>query len=245
MPASTPPPAPRAPDLDTDPAFDPAAFLTEANLSLIATRREGLALQERAAHDTNTTPQEQIAACARVIAVPFLRMNKRARANVHFATFISAGRGFNRTLIAAKVRAASRLETLSKDESLPGPTRRLAAATSARARLVTLDLGEVSGNEPPEPTKPPTPPHTTRAGDGNTNASTNDHTDNTDSRDDTDIPDDFILPEKLLATCTTAAAAALENTEVDPTTAAALTSIRIPIGKLTRNFKDRPKGKSR
>ncbi len=234
MPASTPPVAPPVNDAnaDTDAAFDPAAFLTEANLSLIATRREALALQERAAHDTTTTPQEQIAACARVIAVPFLRMNKRARANVHFATFINAGRGFNRTLIAAKVRAASRLETLSKDESLAGPTRRLAAATSARARLVTLDLGEVSGNEPPEPTKPPTPPRTTRAGSGNTN-------------DDTDIPDDFILPEKLLATCTTAAAAALENTEIDPTTAAALTSIRIPIGKLTRNFKDRPKGKSR
>ena len=244
MPASTPPPAPPVTDANADTAFDPAAFLTQANLSLIATRREALALQERAAHDTTTTPQEQIAACARVIAVPFLRMNKRARANAHFATFISAGRGFNRILIAAKVRAAARLETLSKDESLPGPTRRLAAATSARARLVTLDLGEVSGNQPPEPTQPPTPPRTTRAGSGNTNASTNDHADDTDSPDDT-IPDDFILPEKLLATCTTAAAAALENTEVDPTTAAALTSIRIPIGKLTRNFKDRPKGKSR
>lgn len=244
MPASTPPTVP--PVTDTDPAFDPAAFLTEANLSLIATRREALALQERAAHDTTATPQEQIAACARVIAVPFLRMNKRARANAHFATFISAGRGFNRILIAAKVRAAARLETLSKDESLPGPTRRLAAATSARARLVTLDLGEVSGNEPPEPTKPPTPPRTTRAGAGNSNGdtTTTDATDTTDSPDDT-IPDDFILPEKLLATCTTAAAAALENTEIDPTTAAALTSIRIPIGKLTRNFKDRPKGKSR
>ena len=241
MPASTPPAAPPVTDLDTDAAFDPAAFLTAANLSLIATRREALALQERAASDTTTTPQEQIAACARVIAVPFLRMNKRARANVHFATFINAGRGFNRTLIAAKVRAASRLETLSKDESLAGPTRRLAAATSARARLVTLDLGEVSGNEPAEPVKPTTPPRTNRAGDGNTNGDTH----NSDTPDDTDIPDDFILPEKLLATCTTAAAAALENTEVDPTTAAALTSIRIPIGKLTRNFKDRPKGKSR
>lgn len=252
MPAPTPPtqptpptrptpPTPPSPTPDIDAAFDPVAFLTEANLSLIATRTECLAQLQRAAHDTTTTPHEQISACARVIAVPFLRMNKRARANMHFADFIAAGRGFNRTLIAAKVRAAARLETLSKDESLPGPTRRLAAATSARARLVTLDLGEVSGNEPAEATTPANSPRTTRAGSGNTNGDT----DNTDTPDDTDIPDDLILPEHLLATCTTAATAALQNTEIDPTTPAAPPSIRIPIGKLSRNFKQRPKGKSR
>lgn len=132
--------------------------LNASNIAIINTRARALLELQYMLANSTLTPIDRIQAGITIQHLPFIRLSKKARADLLIRPFITVARAFNRHLMQAKQDTGDLLTALGRDPKLSAADRRLASAAGARTPPCKLDFGEFNDVEIPRHLLPPPPP---------------------------------------------------------------------------------------
>jgi hypothetical protein len=132
--------------------------LNASNIAIVNTRASALTELQLTLASPTVSPLDRIQAGITIQHLPFIRLSKKARADLLIRPFITIARAFNRHLMQAKQHTGEFLAALGRHPTFSGIERRLASAAGARTPLCKLDFGEFNDVEIPQHLLPPPPP---------------------------------------------------------------------------------------
>jgi hypothetical protein len=131
--------------------------LNASNIAIVNTRASALTELQLTLASPTVSPLDRIQAGITIQHLPFIRLSKKARADLLIRPFITVARAFNRHLMKAKEHTGAFLTMLGRHHTFSGVERRFASAAGARTPHCKLDFGEFNDVEIPPHLLPPPP----------------------------------------------------------------------------------------